>query len=587
MKRLFAALLCLVLVVSLLPQQGSAVSVIEQVTLSLEYPVAGKAPAEAAWYGQGYSVYETQWHDRNDDCYLEPGDKIQADHAYEVTIWVEADSGYAFNAANDYTPTVSATVNGASAEVGKAYEYKAWAMITVTYDFDHVPEKGWISSVDLTIPAPVTGAKPYYTQISTPSYESSNVYFSGNTDPNMKNGISWYYTATGEQIVPDSSDIYLPNTGYTFHCLIFPNEGYRITREARVRVNGELAEAKLDYAAFLSVMYDFPDTEAHAPNNHTPSDWRTTGAYHYKVCTTCGDFLEQEDHLGGKATCEDDGVCTVCGYAYIQAGEEYHVPDTSKWSARGDMYHFHKCSICGAHCDIEDHRWSPKPHVADASGHAYQCADCMACDKVQPHNPGPAATETAPQTCKDCGYIIAPAINHKHQLTKVAQVLPTCTEAGVLEHYVCSGCSDKFLDAAGTQKVADDASLAVQAQGHAQSDTWSFNAQEHWRICDTCRQPLVETQMEHDLQEGKCDVCGYTDGSADPTGATVETAANGTQEQPTQQPDSDISTQPDNSGKTENAEDLGWLLPVLIGLVCFAAALTATVLILKRRKHKA
>ena len=96
-------------------------------------------------------------------------------------------------------------------------------------------------------------------------------------------------------------------------------------------------------------------------------------------------------------------------FAYIVAGEEYHVPDTSKWIARGDMYHYHACTICGAHCDPEDHRWSPTYLYQDSTGHAWICADCKATSAIEKHNPGAEATETTPQPCKDCGYIITPA----------------------------------------------------------------------------------------------------------------------------------------------------------------------------------
>ena len=49
-----------------------------------------------------------------------------------------------------------------------------------------------------------------------------------------------------------------------------------------------------------------------------------------------------------------------------------------------------------------------------AEGHAHNCQNCDAHDAVQPHTPGAAATESTPQTCTVCGYIIAPAIGHTH-----------------------------------------------------------------------------------------------------------------------------------------------------------------------------
>lgn len=41
-----------------------------------------------------------------------------------------------------------------------------------------------------------------------------------------------------------------------------------------------------------------------------------------------------------------------------------------------------------------------------AEGHAHTCLDCGAHGDIQPHTPGEAATESTPQTCTVCGYVI-------------------------------------------------------------------------------------------------------------------------------------------------------------------------------------
>jgi len=544
MKRVFAVLLCLILAVGFLPRQAYAATTIDKVVLSLEYPVAGKAPADAAWYGQGYSVYDTEWYDRDDNRYLKPGDKIQVGHQYEVTIWVEADSGYVFKAANDNTPFVTATVNGTSGAVNKAYEYKAWAMITVSYYFETVPSKGWISSVDLTVPTPVTGAKPFYDKIETNSYHLANVSFSGSTDPKMKNGISWSNATNSQQLDPTTGEVFAPQTPYEFHCLVFPLEGYCITREARVRVNGKSAEAKLDYATFLSVNYTFPATasvqtqpELHV---HTPGDLRYNSGEHYRYCTGCGEMVENEAHKGGKATCVEKGKCSVCGYAYLPENEN-HTPDT-KWTACAGLYHAKLCKLCGAHCTPEEHK------------------------------PGAAATETSPQTCTVCGYIIVPAKNHTHKLSKVEMVPATCLKEGRKEYYACSGCSDKFRDAAGKDKIPESEALELPALKHEYSGQWEHSETEHWMVCGNCKKPFEETRMEHDLQNGKCELCGYEEGT--------------TEQKPPVNPEKEPEKQPATQNvPTKQKEDMDWLLPVAIGVVVFAAAIVAAVLILKKKKN--
>lgn len=543
MKKILCLVLCLALLAGVLPLAAHAVTTIDKVSLTLAYPEAGKEPPQTAtWNGTGYSVHAIDWLDSGANRYLEPGEKIQAGHSYAVTIWVEADSGYEFNAANDNTPSISASVNGEWVEVTKAYEYKAWAMVTLTYYFSRIPEKEWIKSVDLSIPAPVAGEKPTYYQISTNTYRLGNVYFSGETNPKMKNGIAWYPTATGDWMTPETA-VFDANTAYTMHCLIFPAEGYRFTNDAVVRVNGKTAKTSLDYDTFLAVTYNFPATGS--AHTHTPSEWRTTGIYHYTVCTTCGDMLEQEDHYGGVSSCAEPMVCSACGYAYKEPHEN-HTPDTSKWIARIDMYHFHACKYCGAHCDIEDHKWSPTYLYQDSAGHAWICADCKGKSEVMPHTPGPEATETAPQTCKDCGYIIAPAKNHTHELTEVKAQEPTCTEAGVKAHYTCAGCSDLFADKDGKNKM-DDISLPA---------------------------------LGHDINDGKCTRCDYAEPGAQVPDSTQEPTAEATE------PATDPTVAPTEKPDVPQKPKLPSYLPLLIVLCCVGAAAVAVIIIvvIKRKK---
>lgn len=299
--------------------------------------------------------------------------------------------------------------------------------------------------------------------------------------------------------------------------------------------------------------------------DHTPSDWRITQVYHYKVCTTCGEMLIDEDHKGGNATCLEPGVCTVCGEAYLQVTEN-HTPDTSKWIARGEMYHFHKCTVCGAHCDIEEHLWSPRQHPVDASGHAYQCAHCMGYDIIEPHTPGPEATETAPQTCTECGYIITPVINHTHNPVKVPAQEATCTQPGSVEYYTCDGCSDWFADKECTVKLTD---IMLAPTGHEASAIWSFDKDHHWQVCNNCNIVLIHTTGNHQNENGKCSVCGYSsDGETDIP-------------QQTEPADPQKPIDKPNAEKT-----LGWPIAVMIGLVAFGLSVTVTVIIMKKKSKR-
>ncbi len=288
-----------------------------------------------------------------------------------------------------------------------------------------------------------------------------------------------------------------------------------------------------------------PTNPSSQQHTHTPSQWRITGAYHYKACTTCGDFLEQEDHKGGAATCSAKGKCSVCGYAYIEENEK-HNPDTSKWTACGNLYHAHLCKDCGAHCDTQD-------HIA-----------------------GPAGTPDTAVVCRDCGYIITPAKNHTHKLTKVEKKDATCVNPGSIEYYTCDGCSDFFADSAGNTKITD---IVIAPLGHKASDDWKYDDNNHWRICTGCNEVLAETQMAHRMSGEKCDTCGY--------GSRVA-------EEPSVTDPEDTTPAPSGSQSPENDDkDPWWLLlliipgGIILGIGIVVAIGIGIVLLFVKRKKKA
>ena len=402
-----------------------------------------------------------------------------------------------------------------------------------------------IKEVDVTIPRPVAGQSP--TNTCTVETAACTLY---PTDP-----VTW--TDESGKILK-STDKFQEGKRYTVSIWLSARSGYQFQTDAAGKpklagaINGDLPPFinkayEQDPKQVIELTYTFgstpaaPEAPAEPPvttpvtptHTHTPSPWRSTGAYHYKACTSCGDFLTSEDHKGGAATCTEEGTCSVCGYAYLEVTEN-HTPDTSKWTACGNLYHAHLCKLCGAHCDARD------------------------------HVPGPEATETSAQTCKDCGFILQPAKNHTHQLTHMPYVAPTCLATGTVEHYACSGCSTLFADAEGKQQI--ETSIIIPYLTHETADDWGMDETFHWRSCKLCKTLLDETKMRHDMTEGKCTTCNYVIGDriTDPGTTPAETT-----------PEADHNTEQDNNA---------WIKILLVALVCFAAAITTTVIILKKKK---
>lgn len=326
------------LVISL-PTGATAVTELKNLSITMDVPDPGKAPITTATCGTGYSIHAIDWLDRETNKFLEPGDKIQGGHKYYAYLWVEANDGYKFASIDDKTPNVNVTVNGNACTASKAFEYIAPSMVYVAYPIT-IPSS-WIRSVDLTIPEPVYGNKPTYPIIETGAYKYTTMI----DLPDVINGIHWTDMTTEQYMDPDNTFRY--GVPYQFAISLQPKTGYAFAPYAEARVNGKAASCSLEYGTVLIVEFTFPALEDN--HAHVYMDWSWNSGQHYKNCTGCDEIFFAEAHKGGVATCEKDGVCSVCGYAYIKASEEYHIPDTTKWVARGDMYHFHPCKLCGAH----------------------------------------------------------------------------------------------------------------------------------------------------------------------------------------------------------------------------------------------
>ena len=237
------------------------------------------------------------------------------------------------------------------------------------------------------------------------------------------------------------------------------------------------------------------------PHTHTYStEWSTDDANHWHECT-CGDKKDlaahadankdhncdvcgkkMSDHTGGTATCKDKATCSICGQKYGDlAAHNYK----TTWSS-DETNHWHECSVCG---DKKD---------------------------VAAHTPGAAATETTPQTCTVCGYVIKEATGHVHSYTekntdaKYLKSAATCTAKAVY-YYSCS-CGEK-----GTETFEYGDVLA-----HSWGTKWANNDGKHWHECTVCKTKGDEadhafewqidkeaTVTEAGAKHEECKVCAY------------------------------------------------------------------------------
>ena len=160
---------------------------------------------------------------------------------------------------------------------------------------------------------------------------------------------------------------------------------------------------------------------------------------------------------------------------------------------------------------------------SDADGHWHECSLCHDKKDKAEHTPGAAATETTPQKCTECDYIITPALGHTHHMTPVAANPATCTADGNTAYYVCSGCSKWFEDAAGNVEITDHSSIVIGHLGHDFAPATCTTPKTCKR--DGCG-ATEGIALGHDWKDATCtapktckrDGCGATEG--EPNGHT-------------------------------------------------------------------
>ena len=160
---------------------------------------------------------------------------------------------------------------------------------------------------------------------------------------------------------------------------------------------------------------------------------------------------------------------------------------------------------------------------SDESGHWHECSLCHDKKDEAAHTPGAAATETTPQKCTECDYIITDALGHTHHMTPVAANPATCTADGNTAYYVCSGCSKWFEDATGSVEITDHSSVVIGHLGHDFAPATCTTPKTCKR--DGCG-ATEGIALGHDWKDATCtapktckrDGCGATEG--EPNGHT-------------------------------------------------------------------
>lgn len=156
--------------------------------------------------------------------------------------------------------------------------------------------------------------------------------------------------------------------------------------------------------------------------------WSMDDTGHWHDCSICEDRKDFAGHVPGAAATEDTAqTCTICGFVIMpklahthKYSDKWNSDKSGHWKAcsgceeKGNFAtHTYDnecdtdCNVCGATRKIS-HKYKTS-WSKDKSSHWHACSVCG--DKVDKaaHTPGAPATTSTPQTCKVCGYELAPA----------------------------------------------------------------------------------------------------------------------------------------------------------------------------------
>ena len=304
------------------------------------------------------------------------------------------------------------------------------------------------------------------------------------------------------------------------------------------------------------------------------SRWYSDETSHWHVCQGCNLRMDIANHIGGQATCTERAVCEVCLDVYgTPLGHEmvYHAQVDATCEQEGSIAYY-SCANCDKNfSDIDGrveidnltipalgHNWSEE-WSCNASEHWHAWLnDPSHRDDVSTHIAGEPATETSPQICIVCEYIIAPATGHVHELIEVEAVSATCTTGGNIAYYVCEACEQWFYDQDAAQEIADHDRVLTDPLGHDVEHVEQVSATE---------------ASEGNIEYWHCTRCGkyFADQALSEEITEEETI---------------LARVPPNNGSVEQPSDNGpsiWLI-VTIVVVCVIVIVCIVVIVTKKRR---
>ena len=190
---------------------------------------------------------------------------------------------------------------------------------------------------------------------------------------------------------------------------------------------------------------------------HDWTDWEGVATGHKRECKVCH-YVESVDH--GEDV-YNAGKCDICGFTMHDAQDEWKNDENTHW---------HGCKFdgCEEKYDEAEHTWGE--WIAEGTFHE---RECTVCHRVQHEN-----HDLTDGKCDICGFTMHGAQDEWKN-----------DENTHWHGCKFDGCEEKYDEAEHTW------------------GEWIAEGTFHERECTVCHRVQHEN---HDLTDGKCDICGYT-----------------------------------------------------------------------------
>ena len=133
----------------------------------------------------------------------------------------------------------------------------------------------------------------------------------------------------------------------------------------------------------------------------------------YSKCNDCGQLFDKDGNAISAIP-----YLPLADHTPVQTATAEYLKSAATCTSPA-VYYEH-CSVCDVKLNTTFTSGSTVPHTesgwkSDADGHWKVCTVCGTITTTKAaHTPGAAATETTPQKCTECDYIITPALGHTH-----------------------------------------------------------------------------------------------------------------------------------------------------------------------------